>query len=234
MVHPDSTLDPIFLKSIVQSCQISSRVCKALSAKGLDDQPTKLLEIVAKYNQELLSWESSLPAEMRPRICYKYIENVQLSRSLGIILLHCSFYDLSMVLNAPLAYPWIKSAFGTTPKSDLERKIDAQISESSATVVESARKIIIMTRHFDLNGANTHAFMLHYPMHAFINLFIHVLKNPASTSTRSDMALLDVAAGYFGQLDFLTGSKLGFPFARDITAFARQAVDNYPDRRFPK
>lgn len=41
------------------------------------------------------------------------------------------------------------------------------------------------------------------------------------------MALLDVAAGYFGQLDFLSGSKLAFPFARDIAAFGRRAVDDY-------
>jgi hypothetical protein len=72
--------------------------------------------------------------------------------------------------------------------------------------------------------------MLHYPMHAFINLFIHVMKNPTSCSVRSDMALLDVAAGYFGQLDFLTGSKLSFPFARDIAAFGRRTVENYKGR----
>ncbi len=42
---------------------------------------------------------------------------------------------------------------------------------------------------------------------------------------RSDLALLDVAAGYFGQMDFVTGSKLSFPFVRDIAALARDAVD---------
>lgn len=68
--------------------------------------------------------------------------------------------------------------------------------------------------------------MLHYPMHAFINLFIHVMKDPATSHTRSDMALLDVATGYFGQLDFLTGSMLNFPFARDVAAFARQTVES--------
>ncbi|KAK5047211.1 hypothetical protein LTR84_006733 [Exophiala bonariae] len=226
MAHPNSALDPIFLTSIIQNCQISSGICKALSARGLHDQPARLLEIVRKYNQELLSWETSLAAEMRPRTCYKYNDDVQLSRTLAIILLHCSFCDLLMILNAPFAYPWINSGF--RKDSNGETKIAAQISESSATIVESARKIIVMTRHFDLNGANTHSFMLHYPMHAFINLFIHVLKSPASASVRSDMALLDVAVGYFGQLDFLTGSKLEFPFARDIAVFARRTVDNYP------
>lgn len=72
--------------------------------------------------------------------------------------------------------------------------------------------------------------MLHYPMHAFINLFINVLKAPDRQNMRSDLALLDVAAGYFGQMEFVTGSKLSFPFARDIASFARQTVDHIAAR----
>lgn len=71
--------------------------------------------------------------------------------------------------------------------------------------------------------------MLHYPMHAFINLFIHTLKFPKSKLVQTDLALLDVAAGYFGQMDFVTGSKLSFPFVRDIAAFGRQVVEKYID-----
>lgn len=67
--------------------------------------------------------------------------------------------------------------------------------------------------------------MLYNPMHAFINLFIYVIGNPQLPSVQSDLALLDVAAGYFGQMEFVTGSKLSFPFARDIAALARKVVD---------
>lgn len=69
--------------------------------------------------------------------------------------------------------------------------------------------------------------MLNYPMHAFINLFIHVVRCPNDPAIRSDLALLDVAAGYFGRLDFVTGSKPSFPFARDVSAVARRTVDCY-------
>jgi hypothetical protein len=68
--------------------------------------------------------------------------------------------------------------------------------------------------------------MLHFPMHAFMNLFIFVIGNPTLASVQSDLALLDVAAGYFGQLEFITGSKVRFSFARDIAALARTVVDN--------
>lgn len=62
-------------------------------------------------------------------------------------------------------------------------------------------------------------------MRAFINLFVYVIENPQMPSVQSDLALLDVAAGYFGQMEFVTGSKISFPFARDIAALARTVVD---------
>ncbi|KAK5465521.1 hypothetical protein LTS15_002084 [Exophiala xenobiotica] len=64
----------------------------------------------------------------------------------------------------------------------------------------------------------------YYPMIGLINLFIHILKFPTLPSTRSDIALLEVAAGYFSHMEFITSSELSFPFARDVAALARQTV----------
>ncbi len=72
------------------------------------------------------------------------------------------------------------------------------------------------------------SFLLHYPMHAFINLFTYIIQFPDLPSVPSDLALLDAAAGSFSQMDFATGSKLSFPFTQDIAAFVRRFVD---DRR---
>jgi hypothetical protein len=67
--------------------------------------------------------------------------------------------------------------------------------------------------------------MLHFPIHAFVGLFIYVIGNPKLPSVQSDLALLDVAAGYFGRLEFVTGSKVSLAFGRDIAAIARSVVD---------
>lgn len=69
-------------------------------------------------------------------------------------------------------------------------------------------------------------FTLHLPLRAFMNLFIYVIDNPRLPTVQSDLALLDVAAGYFGQMEFVTGSKFSFPFARDIAALARNVADD--------
>lgn len=66
-------------------------------------------------------------------------------------------------------------------------------------------------------------------MIALIHLFLYVLEFPTLPSARSDLALLDVAAGYFGQLDMITDSKLSFPFARDIATLASRAVNKAVD-----
>lgn len=64
-------------------------------------------------------------------------------------------------------------------------------------------------------------------MIGLINLFIHVLRYPSAPSVRSDIALLDVAAGYFGHMEFVTAAELSFPFARDIATLARKTFDKF-------
>ena len=65
-------------------------------------------------------------------------------------------------------------------------------------------------------------------MIGLINLFIHILKFPTLSSARSDVALLDVIAGHFGHMDFVTSGELSFPFARHVATLARQIVQNAP------
>lgn len=65
----------------------------------------------------------------------------------------------------------------------------------------------------------------YYPMTGIINLFIHILRFPTLFTARSDIALLEVMAGHFAHMEFVTGSELNFPFARNVAALARQTVE---------
>lgn len=42
---------------------------------------------------------------------------------------------------------------------------------------------------------------------------------------RTDLALLDVAAGHYGRLELITESDMSFSFARRVAEIARKAVD---------
>ena len=58
-----------------------------------------------------------------------------------------------------------------------------------------------------------------------INLFVYILKYPTRTSVSSDLGLLQMAAGYFGYLDYATSSTKSFPFTKDILQLARTATE---------
>jgi hypothetical protein len=61
-------------------------------------------------------------------------------------------------------------------------------------------------------------------MLGILHLFVFALKHPSHPSVKSDIALLDVGAGYFGHIDFVTDSGLSFSFPKDVAVFAAKAV----------
>jgi hypothetical protein len=58
------------------------------------------------------------------------------------------------------------------------------------------------------------------PLVGLINLFIYILKYPTLPTTYSDIALMDVAVGHFGRVEFAS-SDLALPFTRDVASLAR-------------
>lgn len=61
-------------------------------------------------------------------------------------------------------------------------------------------------------------------MLAVINLFVYILKNPKLTTVQSDLAHLDLTAGHFAKIHFLTSSHVSFTFPREIAGLANKAV----------
>lgn len=64
-----------------------------------------------------------------------------------------------------------------------------------------------------------------FPFIGLLNLFTHVLRDPTGPSVQTDIGLLDMAAGYFGYLDYSTMSQFSVSFAKDVTQLARTAVE---------
>jgi hypothetical protein len=66
--------------------------------------------------------------------------------------------------------------------------------------------------------------VFYFPMLAVINLFIYILKIPTLETVGSDLALLDLAAGHFAKVHFLTSSQVSFTFAREVVSLANRTV----------
>jgi hypothetical protein len=67
-------------------------------------------------------------------------------------------------------------------------------------------------------------------MVGLINLFVSILIKPTSQDAQSDVALLDIAAGHFAHLEFMTSNELAFPFTREVAAMARATVKAAKER----
>lgn len=67
---------------------------------------------------------------------------------------------------------------------------------------------------------------MYYPILGLINLFIHVLRSPHVSTVTSDIALLDVVAGHLARLEFASGGKITFSFAREVSRISREAIRN--------
>lgn len=67
-------------------------------------------------------------------------------------------------------------------------------------------------------------------MYALINLFIYILQSPQRPGIQSDLALMEVGAGYFARVKFATSSEISISFAREMAAVAREATERAQGR----
>ena len=75
-----------------------------------------------------------------------------------------------------------------------------------------------------LSDVDISRLVFYFPMVGLINLFLYILKYPASPSATGDVSMLDVAVGHFGLLEVTTNSELSYPFAREVARIAYQTV----------
>lgn len=72
------------------------------------------------------------------------------------------------------------------------------------------------------------------PLSALFILFDFVVHNPSHPETSTNLALLDVAGGYFSRLEYATGGSLPSSILSDFAHIARQFVrDINPEDRIP-
>lgn len=68
-------------------------------------------------------------------------------------------------------------------------------------------------------------------MYALINLFVYVLSNQTHSRIKSDLAIMDIGAGHFAQLEYNTDGDVAMPFTKEIAALARVATARVKETR---
>lgn len=64
----------------------------------------------------------------------------------------------------------------------------------------------------------------HAPLFSLINVFVHVLMEPGSSTVDTDLSLIDIGVAHFLRLELSADSRISFPFPKDLAKLAQQTV----------
>lgn len=190
-----------------------------LSLKALSLSASELIKTVSHFHGQLMQLLNQIPEECRVgTLASPPHSAVHLAH---ILYLHFSIYGSLMAIHAHFFYPWMTSRFSS---DGYNAAVDEQITSSSSTVAEAARKIILGLRLVNSNLTTPSWLAYHYPICAVVNLCIYILKYPELTTATADLGLLDVCAGHFGYMEFLTASQVSIALAREAANVASNVV----------
>lgn len=67
--------------------------------------------------------------------------------------------------------------------------------------------------------------VFYYPFTALTTIFVHIVSNPPSESTQSDIALMETVVGFFGRLEYITSGETAFTKTAEFVRQARRVTD---------
>ena len=190
-----------------------------LSIKALSMSTNELITSVNRFHAQLKILLEEVPLEFKIGTLARPPHTTR--RLIQILYLHFSIYGSLMAVHAHFFYPWMTSRL-VDGKDDAT--VEAQTVSSSSAVAEAARKIILALRLINANVTTPSWLAFDYPVHAVVNLFLYILKYPTLPTASADLGLLDVCAGHFGYVEYLTASRVSISLPRDAANIASKVV----------
>ncbi|KAJ5921594.1 fungal-specific transcription factor domain-containing protein [Penicillium verhagenii] len=219
---PDgSTTDINLVTSLIEHARICAKISKELfSVQVFNKPPMSLIDVTEKLEEILQLWKNSIPSHpsLTDHIDCNLSSKIYPNQE-NTTRLHYLYWGSIISLHANFHYPWICSLL-----THQETLFESSISKSSARSAEASRQILSILDSSWFDTSFTSSIVFYYPMLAVINLFIYILKAPSLDTVPSDLALLDLAAGHFARVHFLTSAQVSFTFAREVVGLANKAV----------
>jgi len=221
------TVVPLNSTIQLESLSISHRHAKLhsqisrqlLSFKSLSMSTAELITAITHYHTQLKGLLEEIPAEFKIGTLARPLHSTR--RLIQILYLHFAIYGSLMAVHAHFFYPWMTSRLANGGHN---ATLEAQIFSSSSIVADAARKIILALRLVNANVTTPSWLVFSYPIHAVINLFLYLLKYPTLPTATPDLGLLDVCAGHFGYIEYLTSSWVSVSLPRDAANIASRVV----------
>lgn len=225
-VPPGSVVDVEATEIAIRLAKTCSRLMREiLSTKARGIPAHELQKAVMDTDTQLKALLDGLPLDLRVSTLAKLSEaTYPTARRIYALYLHFSIHGSLLAIHAQFSYPWLSARLaGHLPDAIL----DEQMALSSATVAEAARNILLAIRTVTSNVATPTWLAFNYPVYAHLGLFIHVLRYPNLPTASADLGILDICAGHFGHIDFMTSSEISVSLPRESVHLAAKVVKSW-------
>ncbi|KAI1619628.1 hypothetical protein EDD37DRAFT_642718 [Exophiala viscosa] len=215
--------DTLYCHTLIKMMQLSSTARKRLSsARALRQTTEQLIKTVRKLRKDLADFKLSVQHD----ICLDDpLETSRIPAGLSLRQaqsLQSHYFCLVLDINTPLTYPWL----GISAYLSNDAAATSHVEASCKEVAQASRAGILATRQVHIDGGCSLLIAKYTPVYCFMNLFMHILRDTTAPTVSSDLVLLDIAFGYFSNLEFVTGLELSRMFVRDLCHLARLAVEH--------
>ncbi|KAF2827187.1 hypothetical protein CC86DRAFT_369390 [Ophiobolus disseminans] len=210
-------------RQTVSLAMLSSAIAKSFTTvKARKRSFVEKAELVQTFHEKLQSWHSNLPRMFKVAFPLEAQHLPRGVRAEHVMYLYLSYHGNMTAIHSILGHPWNLPAPDSADQ--LGGAVCRQIDLSDKALANASQKIIIITRSVSVDAAAPVWLVFYYPLLGMINMFISILKAPASESTAKSIGVIDMAAGYFAYLDYSTDSIFSFALIQNLAQWARQAV----------
>ncbi|CAG8908611.1 unnamed protein product [Penicillium egyptiacum] len=174
---------------------------------------SKILTNIDALTGELECWKKSICEDFQPG------NDFQQSGRLD---------SLSIALKLMLSYQYHGAtiALARLKVNVASSEADPSKLQAEQVLLRASRSIIELTRYIDVETYTPIWTLLSVPLSAIFILFDFVIRNPCHSETKSNIALLGIAAGYFCRLEFSSGGILQTSLLSDLAQIARDYISD--------
>ncbi|KAJ9614290.1 hypothetical protein H2200_002426 [Cladophialophora chaetospira] len=208
---PESIFDDFdwFLSSIRFGRLLSKAQITLFSVSATSKSKAQYQEDLQIVRDELETWRLSIPSSFRPGERFYRAHFASSGSMMAALRTHLLYHNVAMVL----CRVGLQIA-GTNP--------DASPQDVRQIFMRSARQVIDLTGHIEVEPYAPAVLLTVIPSSAFLSLFHLVIDNPRHSETKDNVAFLEVGAGYFRRLEYVTKQEFPFSVFPKLVTVARE------------
>jgi Fungal specific transcription factor domain len=207
------------LLNLVRFTHICSKIKTRLySATALNKDVKQLLHVRDALCQDLSNWRDQIPAIYLAKSTPFRISSLPPhTKPVRAVLLRIAYQYALCTIHRRFFSLFAKCARTETGSLGYH--------QSDSEFLKAARELILLLDQVEMDVDAPNWFFAYQLLTAVVPLFIYVVANPLDPSAKDDIALMNVATGVFGRLEFITSGDFAFEGGTEFAPLATGIVE---------